>query len=189
MSAAWVVAFAVVGTLSFATALVVLGLLRRMAAVIQGVEQQVRSGAFLGGVPTGWLIPPFEVQDGDGRSLSSALFQGPGILLMLSSDCDPCEELLEEIRGHAERPTTVALFVVLEQGDSVRIPALPGVAAYKDVTAFQVMNVTATPLAMAFDARGVVVARSVPDSVSSLRELERSFKQEVMPLLQPEGAR
>lgn len=188
MTAAWTVAFVAVATLSFLTALVVLGLLRRMSVAIQGVEQQVRAGTFVGGVPTGWFIPPFNAKDREGRSITSAaLLRGPGILLMLSSDCDPCRELLEEMQSQTARPTTVPLFAVLEEGDLVSFPVLPGVNAYIDETAFRAMNINATPLAMAFDQRGVVVARSVPNTIGSLRELEGSLGQEVVTLVHSEG--
>lgn len=181
MTGPWIVALVAVASLSLVTAVLVLGLLRRMTVLLQSVEGQLQSGDGLGGVPVGGAVPSFEVVNQVGHVLSSSdLMAGPGILLLLAQDCAPCESLIDEMVYLGRSPTRVPLVAIAQLHEDVAVVPLSGIVdSFRDVTAFEKMSISATPFAMAFDSRGIVVSRTVPNSIKSLRELETALNQEV----------
>lgn len=181
MTGPWIIAWLALAALSVLNAVLILGLLRRLSVVLQGVENQLLSGDRLGGVSVGGALPSFEVTNQMGATVSSSdLVAGPGILLLVSQECAPCESLVEEIAGLGRSPTEVPLVAIAQHEDGFGRRAFSGIDSFRDVTAFARMNISATPFAMAFDSRGIVLARTVPNSIKSLRELETVLNREVI---------
>ncbi len=180
MTGPWIAALVAVAALSVITAVLVLGLLRRLSVVLQGVEQQLRAGSHLGGVPEGSQLPAFEVIDAAGKPIeSSRLLTGPPILLFLSAGCTPCESLIIELAAEVQ-PVARTQLVAILQSEAAIDAVIPGVMLVADATAFQSLSVSTTPFAMAVDRDRTVVARAVPNSIESLRQLERTLGTEVV---------
>jgi hypothetical protein len=180
MTGPWIAAWVATVCLSIVTAALLLGLLRRLTSLLQSVEGQLRSGAALGGVPVGMKVPTFDMQDGSGSiRRSSDVLVGPAVLLFVSHDCSPCVELLRDLEGHAEGPGRAQLLVIGQRDAHLTRTSLPR-DAFADVNAFARLNVVVTPFAMAIDSAGVVAARTVPNTLESLRQLELAIREEVI---------
>lgn len=181
MTGPWIAAWVALAVVSVVTTVLVLGLLRRFTVVLHDVEYQLVSRDRLGGVSVGGALPSFEVTSQLGLTVSSSeLVDGPGIMLLISQDCAPCESLVDELADLGRSPTQAPLVAIGQYLDSSASRALSGIDLFLDVTAFERMNISATPFAMAFDSRGIVLGRTVPNSAESLRELETVLPREVI---------
>jgi len=113
MTTPWVIAFVLVAAIALLSALLTLGLLRRISAILETVEDRLRRAPQpLGGLTAGSKVPWFELTAADGRTTdSSHLLVEATVLLLLSSTCSPCRSLALEI---AEAPKPLA-----------RVPVIP----------------------------------------------------------------
>lgn len=179
MTGPWIIAWVALALLALVDAVLVLGLLQRLTLLLQSVEDQLLSGDRLGGVPVGGPLPSFQVKDPMGRVVpSSDLIGGPGIMLLVSQNCAPCERLLQEMTDLGHSPTDIPLVVTAQHQDGADPGAPTFRGVFRDDTAFDRMNIAATPIAMSYDSRGIVIARTVPNSIKSLRELEIGLSRE-----------
>lgn len=132
MTGPWIIAWVSLASLSVITAVLVLGLLRRLTLVLQDVENQLLSGDRLGGVSIGGALPSFEVKNQmGGTAPSSDLLGGPGILLLVSQDCAPCESLVQEIADLGRSPTEVPLVAIAQHHDGFSRLTLSGIDSFR----------------------------------------------------------
>jgi hypothetical protein len=175
----WIVALIAVAALSVVTATFVLGLLRRIAVLLEGLEYRARTAT--SGLPVGTRVTSFEAVDDTGGTVrSEELLKGPGILLFVSEGCAPCLALLQKLAAHEEPLTRIPLFAIARGDIGLNAADVGRLTVFRDGTAFHALNVATTPLALAIDAEGDVVAASIPSDLESLRELEGMLEKEVV---------
>jgi thiol-disulfide isomerase/thioredoxin len=180
MTAPWIAAFAVLSVLVLLLAVLQLGLLRRIDAVLDRAESRLGrlpSEEDELGVSAGTRISPFEVVDGHGQVISSSTLLGhPALFLFLSPGCAPCRSLVEELNEDAtfDPPTLIVAFLPdSPAGKALQMPSSLTVLYDRNGSVSQAFGSRALPQAFAVDGEGVVAAREVPGSVADLERLAR----------------
>lgn len=176
MTGPWQLAFVALATLVLVLGVVVLGLLRRVGAALDRVEQLYDVGSPVLGLRAGARVSAFEVSGSDGsrRVLPS---DGPGevfLVLLVGMDCEACTVLLDQLRREQWR-AAVPLLVVLPESDRPAAPTLSAsgvhVVFQEGTAASRAFETNVTPIVYALTSRGVVVERLIPSDVQSLRDL------------------
>lgn len=180
MSPPWVAAFVALSVVVVVVALVVLGVLRRVATVLELVESRLKSSQPpTGGAQPGTAVSPFEVRDRAGKFVhSTELLSSDAVVLFLSADCEPCRPLVEDLL-QSEWTTDVRLVAIL--GDSLTNRAMsfsPSVHVFyqSNRNAAKAFQSNATPQAFAIGAGGIVIRNSIPQTLNDLRHLAESAK-------------
>src|SRR5437879_10941649 len=99
MTGPWIVAFIGLSLIACLNAFVTAGLLRRSTRLLESVESALKTSAptIAGGVPVGSRLPRFVVKDERGRIFdSSRMVDRPGVFLLLSPTCEPCQGLVAD---------------------------------------------------------------------------------------------
>lgn len=178
MSGPWIVAVVTLWVVVVLLAVLVLGLLRRIAPVLEQAERAAHVGRAMDagfGAPDGTAIPPFAVVDASGRSVP---FDDVGpadrVVLFVDADCAACGAVTA---GLAADPATATLPLVAVTGrgtppshyDALAAAGVP-VVGQPDGAASAAFAQRAFPLAFAV-AGGAVVRSTVPGSVADLERL------------------
>ena len=184
MSGLWIAAFAALTLLVAVLAVVQVGLLRRVTAVIERAETAVRDsgGVASDGLQPGARIQPFPLTSREGRLVRSDDFPGESIWLLLSAGCGPCQMLAHDLRRHTadDAGLGMALRVVLggeADASQLDLPSWVQVLLDGDQAAARIFRSSSTPHAFA-SADGVVKAQSVTNQVADLRRLAASARGE-----------
>jgi thiol-disulfide isomerase/thioredoxin len=173
MSGPWIAAFACLWLLVLLLGFTVVGVMRRMTGVLERTEHLLSQES--DGVPPLTLIPPFEVVDEAGESLSSEhLLREPTIVLFMESGCKPCRALAAELadsRGAIGRVPLVVIAGDEGLGDGFGLsPDIPVLRQHgRDVA--KLFKSLATPHAFVVDGAGVVLDRVIPGSVGDLEQM------------------
>jgi hypothetical protein len=181
MSLPWAVAFVALWALVVVLAVVVLGLLRRVAPILAQAEQALgRSAAGLdpGGLPPGEEVPPFEVLDGAGERLRPGdSLPLPAVFLFVEGGCGPCQSLMAEIQERAPAFAGTRLYVVPADPENGKYDALRGrgitVLKQEGGQVSAAFRQTAFPHAFAVDGDRRVARSEIPGSVDQLKDLAR----------------
>lgn len=73
----------------------------------------------------GQRLPPFEAQTLSGKTVSSASFGGhPVVLAFVRTDCEPCEQLLEDVQGVFRGNERTVAWAVFSPDDPARVKKL-----------------------------------------------------------------
>lgn len=181
MSGFWIVALLCLWAFAVVLGLLVLGLLRRIAPILERAEAMASSTAASPGLPPGSALPPFEVVSGDGRKLkSSDLVGSPFVLLFVSSGCAPCKRLGEEMRRANEGSLVVDVVVVADQSDAgIDFPEweYATLAYQSEGQVSRALGSSATPHAFAIGSSGVVVAAGFPNTLNQLKALANQARE------------
>lgn len=174
MSAWWIIAFVSLWLVVMIVALIVLGFLRRVTAVLERAEIAVTSGQVnLGGARAGMEIEPFQVVDRSRREVTShELFVSPSTYLLLHSGCEPCRHLVDRIRGL--RPSEIPVIAILDDtpaGRETRLPSHVGLLFDHDGSVGTAFRIGGTPQAFAVAEGGVIVETLVPSSAADIEHL------------------
>lgn len=174
MSGPWTAAFLSLWVLVALMALVMIGLVRRVAALTSAGVASTRNLRFQPqGIEPGRSVPFFSVEDArTGETLASTQFQGsPVVYLLLEADCQPCQKLAQHLESATLRLASETLIILDKRGtfDLVRRARLT-FAYQQALSVTELLRTNATPYAFAVDETGVVVDAGV---VNSSAELER----------------
>jgi len=195
LSAPWIVAFVVLWTVVIGVAVIVLGLLRRISAVLEHAETHVAertsSGLDVGGVPAGTVVGEVELVDEDGHGHREQ-FDRPTLVLFMSDDCYPCQELGRRLKNAGELLEGVRLFVIADESDSqtrLRVPTEVAVLYQRGGAVSAAFATTTAPHLFYVNTGGIVLDSTVPGSVDDLRRVvdaharggERRPKETVLP--------
>jgi peroxiredoxin len=167
----WIFAFASLWVLLVVIAIAQLGLLRRVAPLL---EQHGHRPMAIGGLTDGARPPAFSLVDGAGNAVESDALLGRGPVLVLLSDagCAPCEQLAAELRERGTAPLGTELVVISRQPvGHLRLPAEVIALQQHGNAAAEAFQTFATPHAFAVDADGVVRGSTVPARVDDLVRL------------------
>jgi hypothetical protein len=183
VTTAWIAAFAALWTISLVTAFLVLGLMRRISNVLEGVEQRLRGQPTHGGLPIGSTVPKFEASSEGGRIMSSQeLMIRANVYLFLSAGCSPCERLAKELQDASDSTARWPLIVVYDTPESAEVARLSdGTRTLHDGSrsVFRAFEIDATPFAVAVDRAGTVIGNAVPNSIDALNDLVETLGREV----------
>jgi hypothetical protein len=182
MTAPWIAAILGLWAVVLLIAALGVGLLRRATATLEGTQALLRGMTRkpdVGGLTEGARLRDFDAIDAHGGRVHSASFRGqPTIYLLMDNECGPCEELERELTRDLDWLDGIRLVAIFEGGDHPHDSALPSEVEVLFQRAAEVSSAfesSATPHAFAVDGTGVVVAKTVPNSVEHLRELAQSL--------------
>ena len=177
MTGPWIAAFSALAALVVVLGLVLLGLVRRIAEVLEEAESRLRSQPQimdLGGLAPGTRVPPFDLSDAQGAIVSFAELGGePFIAAILSPGCAPCKTLAEELGGAGDADLGASLVVITEdsaEGRALPLPSGLRVLYQRDEAASHALETKAYPFAFALDGDLTVIAKDTA-SMETLRQL------------------
>lgn len=174
MSSPWIVAFGVLWVVVLLIALIVVGVLRRITAVLERAEAHLVGGPRgIRGAPAGTELVDFEVIDESGDRISSSrLFQASAAVLFVSPKCAPCERLLADLEGAPELTDGVPLVVIGSRSQAEEhAVSSDSIHVYREIdrSATQAFDSTSTPHVFLVGEGGIVVDSMFPTSASELR--------------------
>lgn len=175
MSAAWTTAIVALWIAVMLVAIVLLGVLRRVAAVLERAESHLSSaGGVSLGLPVGSTAEDFRVlsEDGD-ETRADDLIRAPTLVLFMEVHCGPCQALAKELDGVGDELAELAFFVVLDQehGRPEWMPAGVQTVFQQDGEVSRAFRNDATPQAYVVDDRRLILGKALIGSLSSLTEL------------------
>jgi hypothetical protein len=175
VSAFWIAALVSLWLIVAILALLVLGLLRRIAPILERAEAIISSEPAPPGLSPGSLMPPFEVTTVDSRRIAASdLIGKPFVLLFVSSGCAPCARLAEQIGEAGDPDLGFDLLVVADDSDAGVEFGEWGSArvAYQvDHEVSHAFETSATPHAFVISGSGTVVAAGYPSTLAQLQAL------------------
>lgn len=180
MSAWWTTAFVALWLVVMIVAVILLGFLRRVTAVLERAELAVSSGQVnLGGARAGLQVEPFHVADASGREVSSdELFATPATHLLLHSSCQPCGHLVNKLDRLPESDVPVFAFMDdTPAGREIRLPRHVVTLFDHDGSVGEAFRSGGTPQAFAVAAGGVIVETLVPASAADIEHLSRLLNE------------
>ena len=178
MSAPWIAAFAVLWLTVLVLTFTVIGLVRRIGGVLEGVEQRLSPVVTELGAAVDSTISPFQVADAHGRAVTfEELVTQPTLLLVMSNHCSACLNLATQLEGVGESVGGVPFTVVTNAEPEVPFPATLPVLYDPVGAATTALDNRATPQAYVLDAGGLVLDRRVPGSLADLEEMAREQRR------------
>ncbi len=178
MSGLWIGAFVALWAFVLLLGLVVLGLLRRIAPVLERAVEvlQEASVASLGGLPVGSRVPAFSVRSSTGASFTDAdLRDRTSIVLFLDATCQACENLVKDLRLGRSPRLEARLVVVPDSPDlASELAVAPGgaIVLMDDERALaRTFDMRVVPQAFVIDDEGVVFAAGRPNDWLDLERL------------------
>jgi len=125
MTGVWICAFAVLATAVATLTLVVVGLLRRLLPVMENLAQSTPLYEFDLGARVGDIVSAFTILDAEGVPLrSSELLARDTALVLVSSGCRPCAEMVERLDGIRQAVAGVPLFFVTDDPSDAHVGQL-----------------------------------------------------------------
>lgn len=178
MSTPWIAAFVLLALVVALVAFLVVGMLRRIALVLEQAESRLRqlpSDFGPGGLAVGAPIADFVAETEAGIPFTASdLRGGPALVVFLSSGCAPCLTLARDLeRADAER-LGARLFAVLHDPSErleLGLSSAVRVLYQRDGAISQAFETSATPHTFVLDSAGRVVATGTPNSFEGLKRL------------------
>jgi hypothetical protein len=172
----WIAALLVLWLVTGVLAALVLGLLRRIAPILERAETMASSAVTPPpGLSPGTTVPSFELTKVGGGTVTSAGLLGTGfVMLFVSSGCRPCRKLAEEIRRGDPSGLAVELIVVADESDvDAELGQWPSATLtfQRGQRVSSAFRTSATPHGFAIDSAGTVLATAFPSSLETLRFL------------------
>ncbi len=171
MTTGWIIAYALLALTVVFLTLVVIGILRRVAPLLD--QRAGNQGLELGGLRVLATVPSIELVDRDGGDvrfpdgLSETV-----IVLLLESSCAPCRTLVEALTRVDGEVGGLPVVALLDDSSAARAFPLPPTVDFlygrRDLIA-NAFATAATPYAFAVAAGGVVLEKRVPRDLDDLR--------------------
>lgn len=180
MSTPWIAAYAVLWLTVLVLTFTMVGIVRRISSVLEGLEQQLATPPDMG-AEIGSIVSSFELVDADGQTVGFNEFvQEPTIMLMSANYCPACRKLLRELDGVSGSIGGVPLLVVTNEDDpETHYP--PGVRVLyeppPDLVATTALGNRVNPQAYVLDPTGLVLDRRVPGSRSDFEAMAREQRR------------
>ncbi|MDQ5822185.1 MAG: hypothetical protein M3540_12160 [Actinomycetota bacterium] len=180
MNAWWITAFACLWLVVMVVAVILLGYLRRVTAILERAEIAVTSGQVnFGAARVGMQVGQFEVLDSTGhRVASDDLLASEAIYVLLHSGCDPCRHLAAKLHGlQLDGVPVIAVIDDTPAGREFDLPEHLRNLFDPDGSIGTAFKSGGTPQAFAIAAGGVVRDMIVPGSVADIEQLARSLRR------------
>lgn len=177
MSAAWVAAFVALAGLVVFLALLVLGLMRRFAPLLERTEAalgRMNHDLAPSGLAIGSRIPEFELESGGTVFTDEDLRGAKAVVLFLGATCQACERFERDL-SRSRAPDVGARLVVVtddsEEALSLAASSTVTVVTQQGRSLSRVFESNVTPHAFVLDESGVVLASGTPNDWERLRQL------------------
>lgn len=179
MNAWWITAFVSLWLVVAIVAVILLGFLHRVAAVLERAEFAVTAGQVnLGGARAGMQIEPFHVVDRVGLEITSdELFAAPATYLLLHSGCDPCRHLVGRLGQLAADQPVIAILDDSPASHDIELPPQVITLFERDGFVAAAFKSGGTPQAFAVSRGGIVVETIVPASPADIDRLGRVLRE------------
>lgn len=178
MTGPWIVAMVALWVVVLLSLVLQLGQFRRVADMLERVEARLRMGGLDSpvsmGLPPGTPVPRVAGHDATGSFFEfGGVAETRAIYLFLSSECDPCQELISDLKRHLGWTRSDTALIAIAESAGLGLESLAGVRAVLDeeqaiASAF---GTSATPHAFLVDEAGTIVEKSIPNSVEHLEAL------------------
>jgi hypothetical protein len=162
VTAPWIAVMVCLWVVVIALILVVVGVLRRVAAALESMQGSSFSTRDLPmGPPAGSKLPSMAVRRTDGSELTLAELPGPFVLAVLTSHCSPCQSIAGQLRDDPQTLAKLDGMVVLTDPEG---PERLGLGTPLTVLVDPTSQITAqlelpgTPFVLAVNADGTVHA-------------------------------
>jgi hypothetical protein len=173
VSAPWIAAYAVLWLTVLVLTFTVLGIVRRIGGVLEGLEQRLSAAAEFGAAVNS-RISLFQLADADGHAVGfEELVREPTLLLVLSNHCSACTALVEQLEGVDSSVGGIPFAAVTNADPEVPYPATLPVLYDPNGAATKALDNRATPQAYVLDPSGLVLDRKVPGSLRDLEGMAR----------------
>lgn len=180
MSLPWMVVVGTLWVVVLVLAVLVLGILKRIAPLLVQAENLVRErqeepGG--DGLPLGAQVPDFELVDAGGEIVRPGpSLPLPAVFLFVQQGCEPCEDLVAALGEHAGSFAGARLYIIAsgssDEYDALHVRGL-SVFGQSDGEAWKAFDNNEFPNAFAVNEDRVVVGKMTMDSVSELEKLVR----------------
>jgi hypothetical protein len=178
VSAPWIAAYAVLWLAVLVVAFTMLGIVRRIGGVLEGLERRVAGVAPDFGAAVNSTVSPFDLVDAEGRRVAfDELVAEPTLVLVMSNHCAACTTLAEQLDGVGAAIGGVPLVLVTNAEPETPYPAGLRVLYERDGEATTALDNRATPQAYVLDPTGLVLDRRVPGSPAHLEEMAREQRR------------
>jgi hypothetical protein len=178
VSAPWIAAYAVLWLTVLVVTFTLLGLVRRIGGVLEGLERRLAAPPADFGAAVGSTVSGFDLADAEGRRIPfGELVTGPTLLLVMSEHCAACAMLAEQLDGVGASIGGVPIVVVTNAEPEKPYPATLRVLYERAGEATNALDNRATPQAYVLDPTGRVLARRVPNSPGDLEEMAREHRR------------
>ena len=168
MSTPWIAAYAVLWLTVLVLAFTMIGIVRRVGGVLEGMEQRLSVKAEFGAAVNS-TISPFQVVDAAGRAVAfEELVTRPTLLLVMSNHCSACTALAAQLEGVGRSVNGLPFVVVTNAAPEVPYPETLPVLYDPNGAATTALDNRATPQAYVLDPSGLVLDRKVPGSLGDL---------------------
>ena len=167
MSNAWIAAYAVLWLTVLVVTFTMVGIVRRISSVLEGLEQRLATPPDMG-AEINSIISPFELVDADGQTVGfDELVQEPTIVLLSANHCPACRRLLGQLDGVGDSIDGVP-FVVVTNADDAETHYPPGIRVLyePELAATTALDNRVNPQAYVLDPTGLVLDRRIPGSRS-----------------------
>jgi len=181
VSAPWIAAYAALWLTVLVLTFTVLGIVRRIGGVLEGVERRLTAAPELGAAVDS-RIPPFRATDADGHEIGfEELVREPTLLLVVSNRCSACAALVAELEGVGDSVGGIPFAVVTDAEPEVPFPDTLSVLYDPSGAVTKALDNRATPQAYVLDQSGLVLARRVPGSLRDLEAMARPHAERNAP--------
>jgi hypothetical protein len=184
MTAPWIAAFVLLWITVLFVLFLQLGQFRRVSDVLERAGRQLSrsvQGLAGHGLPPGSLVPDFQTLDARGAGTASAAALGQNVIyLFLSSDCDPCRALADDLQREGPLGYEIRLVAIIDESErqALRIPEHVLTVYQRDNAVSRAFDTVTTPHAFAVDENGVVVDQGMVSTVTQLRRLAETLRGE-----------
>jgi hypothetical protein len=178
VSAPWIAAFAVLWATVLVLTFTMIGVIRRIGGVLEGLEGRISAHQPDFGAAVNSTVSAFDLVDAEGRRVPfGELVTEPTLLLVMSEHCAACTTLVEQLDGVGASVGGVPLVLVTNAGPETSHPAGLRVLYERNGEATNALDNRATPQAYVLDATGLVLDRRVPGSLAHLEEMAREQRR------------
>lgn len=177
MTSAWIAAYAALAMLVVLLTVLVLGLIRRSALLIERVEARLAHAddTAIPGLATGEVVPGFSARSVDGELVTNHDLDGSlSIVLFLSASCVACQKLNDDLVSGSAPQVGARLIVVTDDPHQARAFAETShveVLLRGDGAVARAFESSATPQAFVIDESRRVLASGTPNDWQQLRQL------------------
>lgn len=183
MSAPWIAAVIALWILVITLAIVVVGLLRRVAPLLERAESSLDALPLHlqpGGLEPGSALPTFSAHTPDGASFTDGDVRGhESIVLFFEKDCPACKALEADLRAADVAALEVPIYVVLRDSDEATRFAGLEVDSIVDEggSVKRAFRSNAAPHVFAISKDAVVTAIGTPNTFNGLRKLAHELRR------------
>jgi len=180
MSGPWIVAVGALWIVVLVLAVLVLGILRRIAPLLIRAESILSQGQDeqrTDGLSVGAQVPGFELIDAEGEAVRPGQsLPLPAVFLFVQQGCEPCQDLVAALGEHAESFAGKRLCIIAygtpDEYDALRARGF-SVFGQSEGQALRAFDNNEFPNAFAVDQDSKVVGKMTIDSVAELERLIR----------------